>query len=207
MLARPALGLRSCASGKRVSVTLSAMRRVLAVLVCAAVAVGCGSDSPEGPATPPKRIATLPPDAPAELGELRDQASTLLGGGKQAFERRLSELRGHPVVVNKWASWCGPCRAEFPFFANQAGRTGDRVAFLGVNAQDVDSDARKFLLTDPVPYPSYSDPEQEIAGVFKAKVAFPATAFYDAKGRLAYLKQGGYASERKLSDDIDRYAR
>lgn len=183
------------------------MRLVLAVLACAAVAVGCGSDSPERPAAPPQRIATLPPGAPAELKQLRGQASSLLSGGKAAFERRLRELRGHPVVVNKWASWCGPCRAEFPFFANQAGRTGDRVAFLGVNSQDVDSDAREFLLSDQVPYPSYSDPDQEIAGVFKARVAFPATAFYDAKGKLAYLKQGGYASERKLSDDIDRYAR
>ncbi|MDQ3647326.1 MAG: TlpA family protein disulfide reductase [Actinomycetota bacterium] len=183
------------------------MRLAPAVLACAAVVVGCGSDSPAPPAPPPQRIATLPPDAPAELKELRDQASTLLSGGKVAFARRLRELRGHPVVVNKWASWCGPCRAEFPFFANQAGRTGDRVAFLGVNSQDVADDARKFLLKNHVPYPSYSDPDQEVAGVFKGKVAFPATAFYDAKGELVYLKQGGYASERKLSDDIDRYAR
>ena len=189
------------------SVTLPAMRRALAVLACAAAAVGCASDLPGSPAPLPRRIATLPPDAPVELKKVRDQASTLLSGGKQAFERRLRELRGRPVVVNKWASWCGPCRAEFPFFANQAGRTGDRIAFLGVNSQDVDTDARRFLLRDHVPYPSYSDPEQKIAGVFNARVAFPATAFYDAKGKLAYIKQGGYASERKLSADIDRYAR
>ena len=183
------------------------MRSVLAVLACGAAVVGCGSDSPERPAKLPQRIATLPPDAPSELKRLRAEASTLLGGGRRAFERRLRELRGHPVVVNKWASWCPPCRAEFPYFANQAGRTGGRVAFLGVNSQDVDGDARRFLLEDHVPYPSYRDPDQQIAGVFNAKAAFPATAFYDAKGRLAYLKQGGYASERKLSDDIDRYAR
>ncbi len=189
------------------SVTLATMRRVLAVLACATVAVGCGSDSPERPAAPPQRIATLSPDAPVELRKLRDEASTLLSGGKEAFERRLRELRGHPVVVNKWASWCGPCRAEFPFFANQAGRRGDRVAFLGVNSHDMDDDARKFLLRDHVPYPSYRDPDQQIAGVFNARVAFPATAFYDAKGKLAYLKQGGYTGERRLSDDIDRYAR
>ena len=81
------------------------------------------------------------------------------------------------------------------------------MAFLGVDAQDVESDAREFLREEPIPYPSYSDPDQEIAGLFNGKVSFPATAFYDAKGKLVYLKQGGYASESKLSEDIGRYAR
>lgn len=180
---------------------------ILAGALALTLASGCGEDETKSasPGAAQERDALA--DSPPPLAKLHQQRNELLGGGVDAFAARLAELKGFPVVVNKWASWCGPCRAEFPFFANQAGKTGDRVAFLGVNAQDVDSDARKFLLTDPVPYPSYSDPEQEIAGVFKAKVAFPATAFYDAKGRLAYLKQGGYASERKLSDDIDRYAR
>ena len=183
------------------------MRRALAVLVCATAVAGCGSDSPERPATPPKPVAALPAEAPAELKELREQASTLRGGGKEAFERRLRELRGHPVVVNKWASWCPPCRAEFPYFASQAQKTGGRIAFLGVNSQDVEADARRFLEEQRVPYPSYSDPDQEIAGVFNAKAAFPSTAFYDSKGRLAYIKQGGYQTEGKLAQDLDRYAR
>ena len=165
------------------------MARVLAVLACAASLAGCGADSEEGE-----------PKAPATAVQLR-------GGGKAAFQRELRELRGKPVVVNKWASWCGPCRAEFPFFARQAKKRRGKVAFLGVDAQDVESDAREFLREEPVPYPSYSDPEQEIAGLFSGKVAFPATAFYDRVGKLVYLKQGGYSSESKLSEDIGRYAR
>lgn len=165
------------------------MVRVLAVLACVALVAGCGSDS--GKATP---------KAPASSVQL-------LGGGKAAFQAKLRELRGKPVVVNKWASWCSPCRAEFPFFAAQAKKQAGRVGFLGVDAQDVEGDARDFLREEPIPYPSYSDPDQDIAGLFNGKVAFPATAFYDAKGKLVYLKQGGYASQSKLSQDIGRYAR
>jgi len=165
------------------------MVRVLALFACAAVVAGCGADSGDGR-----------PKAPAGSVQLRS-------GGKPAFQRELRELRGKPVVVNKWASWCSPCRAEFPFLARQAEQRKGKVAFLGVDAQDVESDAREFLREEPVPYPSYSDPEQDIAGLFNGKVAFPATAFYDRAGKLVYLKQGGYASERKLSEDIGRYAR
>jgi len=182
------------------------MRRALAAVVLALACAGCGSEGPARPASA-QRAAALPPDAPAELRRIRAQSSELLGGGKAAFTARLRKLRGHPVVVNKWASWCPPCRAEFPYFASQARKAGGRVAFLGVDAQDVDRDARRFLREQPVPYPSYVDPDQEIAGVFGGRAAFPATAFYDREGRLAHLKQGGYPSERKLEQDIARYAR
>src|ERR671936_853689 len=69
----------------------------------------------------------------------------LLGGGAAAFRARLRGLRGHPVVVNKWASWCGPCRSEFPYFQRLGVELGRRVAFLGVDGNDNDSDSRRFL--------------------------------------------------------------
>jgi cytochrome c biogenesis protein CcmG/thiol:disulfide interchange protein DsbE len=111
------------------------------------------------------------------------------------------------VVVNKWASWCPPCRAEFPFFQRQATKRARKVAFLGVDSQDTDGDAREFLREFPVPYPSYKDPQLGVAGVFKGVQAFPTTAFYDSKGELAFVHQGGYPTEAKLAEDIDRYAR
>jgi hypothetical protein len=58
-----------------------------------------------------------------------------------------------------------------------------------------------------VSYPSYRDPNLGIAAVFNAVQAFPSTAFYDSRGGLAYVHQGGYATESKLSQDIERYAR
>jgi cytochrome c biogenesis protein CcmG/thiol:disulfide interchange protein DsbE len=183
-------------------------RSALALLVCAAAAPGCGSDNsggegPERGSGPAKPVA----GAPAKLAALRRESGRLLGGGKSAFERRLGELRGYPVVVNKWASWCPPCRAEFPYFRSQADKRAKRVAFLGVDANDNDSDARAFLRKLPVPYPSYRDPNLSVSAAFRGVQAFPTTAFYDSKGELAYVKQGGYASERKLAEDIDRYAR
>ena len=119
----------------------------------------------------------------------------------------MKELKGYPVVVNKWASWCGPCRAEFPFFQKQSVDRAKRVAFVGVNGNDNDANARDFLAQFPVSFPSYKDPDLKVSASFNGVAAFPSTAFYDSKGELAYLKQGGYATEQKLVEDIERYAR
>src|SRR5215211_5488514 len=73
--------------------------------------------------------------APGPLAALHDQANALLPGGTSAFDARLRELRGHPVVINKWASWCGPCRAEFPIFQQLATARGKEIAFVGVDAR------------------------------------------------------------------------
>lgn len=137
----------------------------------------------------------------------RSQAPPLLGGGVPAFKAELKQLRGRPVVVNKWASWCSPCRAEFPHLRNQARKRRGQVAFLGVNSNDNDAAAREFLQENPVPFRSFRDPDSNIAVEIKAAQAFPATAFYDARGRIEYVKQGVYSTEAQLARDIDRYAR
>lgn len=173
----------------------------------AALAAGCGGDDPQSAA--PSREATRAAlkGAPAPLAAVHAQANELLDGGPQAFERRLAELRGYPVVVNKWGSWCGPCRDEFPYFQRQALEHGKRVAFLGVDVQESKAAGRGLLEELPVSYPSYWDKDLKISAVFNGVAATPATAFYDAKGKLAYLKQGVYLSERDLAEDIRRYAR
>jgi len=190
---------------QKVSAILRRVRRLVAIVVCACAALAaCGSDEePESAAVQPAQIA----GSPAPLAKLHSQANQLLEGGADAFERRLKGLRGYPVVVNKWASWCGPCRFEFPFFQKQAAKRARTVGFLGVDSNDNDGDAKEFLADYPVPFPSYKDPNLEIAAVFNAVQAFPSTAFYDEKGKLAYVHQGAYASEAKLAADIERYAR
>jgi cytochrome c biogenesis protein CcmG/thiol:disulfide interchange protein DsbE len=144
--------------------------------------------------------------SPAPLAALHRQGDRLLAGGVAAYEGRLAALRGYPVVVNAWASWCGPCRFEFPLFQRIAARYGRRVAFLGVNSQDSNDAARTFLREDPAPYPSYVDPDGEIAESVGAGLGLPDTVFYDRRGRLVHLKQGPYANAAELRADLDRYA-
>jgi cytochrome c biogenesis protein CcmG, thiol:disulfide interchange protein DsbE len=165
-----------------------------------------GSDKPKSAATSSARVRQELAGAPAALAKLHAQGSMLLGGGRAAFKARLASLKGHPVVVNKWASWCGPCRAEFPDFQKASVKYGKRVAFVGVDGNDNHGDAQKFLKQYPVPYPSYEDPSGEIAQVLNATVAFPTTVFYDRTGHVAYLHQGQYLTGGKLEQDIQRYA-
>jgi thiol-disulfide isomerase/thioredoxin len=144
--------------------------------------------------------------APAPLAALHRQANELLPGGRDAFERRIASLRGYPVVVNVWASWCGPCRFEFPHLQQASAAYGKRVAFLGVDSQDSDDAAATFLSEAPVPYPSYTDPDEEIKESLGAGFGLPDTAFYDRRGELVYLKQGPYSKASELHDDIGRCA-
>ena len=184
-------------------------KSLLSAVMIAAVTlaiVACGKQGGDyGGGHPDYKTALA--GAPAPLAALYAQADELLPGGTAAFRHRIAALHGHPVVVNKWASWCGPCRAEFPFFQRQAAKLGRRVAFLGVDSSDNDGSAKTFLRELPVPYPSYTDPDQQIAALLKATIGFPSTAFYDSRGRLVYTRTGGYATESQLAADISRYAR
>jgi thiol-disulfide isomerase/thioredoxin len=143
--------------------------------------------------------------APKPLASLHGQASDILGGGTKALEARLRTLRGHPVVLNKWASWCGPCRHEFPFFEHVSANQGKHVAFVGLNSGDNTADAKQFLKEFPLTYPSYEDPSEQAARAVGAPANYPITVFLDAKGRQAFIRQGGYASEAQLQRDIKRY--
>jgi cytochrome c biogenesis protein CcmG/thiol:disulfide interchange protein DsbE len=180
---------------------------LLAVLLLALAVAGCGSETEQSGMTADQVMPDLT-GADPRLQELSLHADELLPGGKPAFEKQLRELRGLPVVVNKWASWCGPCKAEAPILQETARDFGDRVAFLGVNVDDSVSGAEKFSKRWPMPYPSFVDPDARISQLFKPAPARrpPSTAFYDARGRLQFVAIGQLQSVRQLKELIERYA-
>jgi cytochrome c biogenesis protein CcmG/thiol:disulfide interchange protein DsbE len=191
------------------------MRRLIAVLTAlalvAVVVIGLGQAGGETGSraeTPAFDLAQAKRElagAPPALAALHEQSAALLTGGAKAFEQRLQDLRGTPVVINKWASWCGPCRAEFPVFQQVAADRGKTVAFLGVNGSDKRPAAERFLAERPLPYPSYEDPDERIARTLKAAKYYPMTIFVDARGRTAFVKAGEYTTRAELEADIARY--
>jgi cytochrome c biogenesis protein CcmG/thiol:disulfide interchange protein DsbE len=179
---------------------------LLSLLLAALAAAGCGSsengEAGDGHPDYERALAGSPPP----LAALHAQANQLLPGGTEAYEKRIAALEGYPVVANVWASWCGPCRFEFPVLQQLSARLGKRVAFIGIDSQDSVDAAKTFLREEPVPYPSYSDPDEEIADSIGASLGLPDTAFYDRRGELVYLKQGPYAEDSELEEDVRRYA-
>lgn len=179
---------------------------LFALPLAALLAAGCGSSASEsGDGSHPNYAKALA-GAPAPLAALHKQANELLPGGTDAYEERIAQLRGYPAVVNVWASWCGPCREEFPVLQKLSARYGKEVAFLAINSQDSDDAATTFLREEPVPYPSYTDPDKAIADSIGVAVGLPDTAFYDEDGELVYLKQGPYRDPSELEADVRRYA-
>lgn len=171
---------------------------------------GCGDSGDPGAANPDSRATdyeTALADAPPKLARLYSRPNELIDGGTDAYEAELDRLRGFPVVVNKWASWCGPCRFELPFLQELAAERGAEIAFLGIDSKDGDDAARTFLEQFPVPYPSFTDPDHEIGDLLSGAREFPVTAFYDSDGELVFVHRGVYASKEDLAADIDRYAR
>jgi thiol-disulfide isomerase/thioredoxin len=116
------------------------------------------------------------------------------------FERLLYELRGTPVVVNIWASWCGPCRTETPILVDAAERYGERVQFLGVDILDGREAAASFLTEHTVRYPSVFDASGEIHDQL-GFVGLPDTLFYATDGAIVGTWTGPLTAEA-LDDGI-----
>ncbi|HEX3433236.1 MAG TPA: TlpA disulfide reductase family protein [Solirubrobacteraceae bacterium] len=144
--------------------------------------------------------------APAPLALLHAQAGELLPGGLPAVRARLAALHGTPVVINKWASWCVPCRAEFGAFQGASVSLGRQVAFIGIDSGDTSHAAGdSFLRSFPVGYPSYYDQSGATGEALTDSTFTPVTVFYDRSG-ARYIRQGPYPSQARLEADVRRYA-
>lgn len=181
-----------------------------AFAVAALIGAGCGESGDERAEPAQQNVpeqaakpAKAEKDVPKALAENRAQANEILPDGQ--LDPKLEELRGHPVVVNQWASWCEPCRAEFPYFQDAAEKHAADVAFLGVDMQDDRAAAEAFLDELPVPYPSIDDPGAEQIASLGGGVVSPTTVFIDRKGEIQFVFQGVYTSPAQLEADIERY--
>ena len=187
----------------------SAAMLALAGAVVALAASGGGSH--RTPLLTP--AATGAPAAPAASdagGPAPSQIQANLREGDRVVEAgvsgRLAALRGVPVVVNMWASWCPNCKFEFPFFQRQSGSLRSQVAFLGLDSQDTRGGAEAFLRQHPIDYPSIFDESAQQAQSIGAGQGWPTTIYYDRSGRQTFVHDGAYASEAALASDIRTYA-
>jgi thiol-disulfide isomerase/thioredoxin len=180
---------------------------LVAVLAIGIAQGGGGKEEPASrPSTNVDELTRGLAGAPAPLAALHGRANRLEPGiDFERYEEVVASLKGYPVVVNGWASWCGPCKLEFPIFQRVAAREGKRVAFLGLNVSDNRQEAEEFLGKVPVPYPSLQDSDSRIAQQVGSLGGLPFTIFYDKDGKK-FLHQGGYRSERDLLRDMKRYA-
>jgi cytochrome oxidase Cu insertion factor (SCO1/SenC/PrrC family)/thiol-disulfide isomerase/thioredoxin len=161
------------------------------------------SHAPRGPtglASALKQLSGSPP----QLAALHRQADQLLGSGS-AISSRIQQLRGYPIVINAWASWCTPCQQEFGLFASAAARFGRRVAFLGADTEDSPGAAQSFLAKHVVSYPSY---QTSITGLgsLTSIAGLPTTLFLSSAGKVLYVHTGQYESQGTLDQDIQAYA-
>jgi cytochrome c biogenesis protein CcmG/thiol:disulfide interchange protein DsbE len=119
-------------------------------------------------------------------------------------ELALESLRGKAVVLNFWASWCGPCREEMPLLQAGWERWQDEdVVFVGVDVKDFRGDARDFLEEYGVTYPNVYDGKGSTVGRYGV-TGFPETYFVNADGEVVYRIAGPVLEDQDLDEGIER---
>lgn len=111
---------------------------------------------------------------------------------KENKQFSLDEFKGKGVVLNFWATWCGPCREEMPLFEETWSEfREDNVVFLGINVMDDQESAQKFMDSIGITYPNLYDPEGDVSRKYNV-VALPATFFIDKDGNIVARNYGSF---------------
>jgi thiol-disulfide isomerase/thioredoxin len=189
----------------KLALGVSAVALVIVLIIGLSSAAKETAKPPAATTLSTDEIAQRLSGAPPALAALHRQANQILPGARKGLRTRLAALKGHPAVVNIWAAWCGPCRAEMPVMQRVSLDLGKQVAFVGVDLKDNKDAATTFLRKTPVTYPSYDDPSGQVYNAEKL-VGVPSTLFFDKDGKQTFVHQGPYFDRAALVDDIRQYA-
>jgi thiol-disulfide isomerase/thioredoxin len=172
-------------------------------LMCLLLASGClgkaGTDN-QGTQGPQQNTVKPLTNGVFTVGD-RDPAPKLSGRTLDGQDLDVASLKGRVVVVNFWAQWCNPCRAEAKNLnAVYAETKGKGVSFVGIDIKDEDVAARAFQRSKQVLYPSLVDPDGLLLLKFagKAPQQPPTTLILDRQGRVAALFSGGLTETQLL---------
>jgi cytochrome c biogenesis protein CcmG/thiol:disulfide interchange protein DsbE len=144
--------------------------------------------------------STAGPPAPGDDAPAWE-AARLDGEGRL----ELSSLKGRPVLLNFWASWCGPCAAEAPMLRRAHDEYGDRIEFVGVDIRDDIDKARAFVVAKGLDYEHVRDERLEIYEDY-GLTGQPETFLIDSEGTIVEHVPGPFLSERDLFALLDRLA-
>ena len=185
---------------------MTSPRVAAAALVAVLALSGCGAAAPSADDAEPTAVAAPGDVAGCESfaadGEAVTDGDTLPALSLPCLvpgeDVALDDLGDRPVLVNLWASWCGPCREEMPRLQEAYERDGDRVGFLGVNTEDTPSAAASLLADLFVTYASVVDREKQLLTELGAP-GLPVTLAVTADGRILD-RQIGQASAERLDE-------
>ncbi|MCK9871388.1 TlpA family protein disulfide reductase [Nocardiopsis dassonvillei] len=153
------------------------------------VLTGCSQGAPEGSAAANAASGAADGAATVFAADERVDAPEVSGTDLDGEEISLADYAGRILVLNIWASWCGPCRAEQPVLDEVYAEYQELgVDFLGVNTKDDETAARAYTNAQEVAYPSLYDQPGEITQAFRDTVpprAIPSTLIIDPEGRIA----------------------
>ncbi|WP_116809462.1 TlpA family protein disulfide reductase [Steroidobacter cummioxidans] len=123
------------------------------------------------------------------------QAPTFTLPSRAGDNVSLEQLKGKVVMLNFWASWCGPCRTEMPLLEQMHKRYSSLgFTLVGVNVEANTADAERWLKDTPVSFPVLFDRDSKVSKLYDVN-AMPSTVFIDRKGNIRYLHRGYKAGD------------